>query len=169
MSNPRLPAELLDHVVDFLHDTKYALRSCCLVSKLWIPRTRMHLFADVTFLAETRLESWKETFPDPSTSPAHYTKTLFIDCLLVTVSDAEAGGWIRSFSRVMHLKMLALGIGCTSASWRSLYHISQIFTCHQIPLRDSSHPSVFAGFRSHPFIPTSQGLSCAHRQRGDRR
>jgi hypothetical protein len=54
MPNPYLPAELLDHVVDLLHDTEDALRSCCLVSKSWIPRTRRHLFADIEFYtAET--------------------------------------------------------------------------------------------------------------------
>jgi hypothetical protein len=39
MSDPRLPAEVLDHVVDHLHDTKAVLRNCSLVSKSWIHRT----------------------------------------------------------------------------------------------------------------------------------
>jgi uncharacterized protein (DUF2384 family) len=34
MSNP-LPAEMLDHIVGYLHDTQDALKNCCLVSKLW--------------------------------------------------------------------------------------------------------------------------------------
>ena len=106
MPNPHLPAELLDHIVDFLHDTEDALRSCCLASKSWIPRVRMHLFADIRFNA-TWLESWKAIFPDPSTSPAYYAKTLFINCpQVVAAADAEAGGWIRGFSRVMHLEVV---------------------------------------------------------------
>jgi len=106
MSNPNLPAELLDHIVDHLHDTEDALINCCLVSKSWIPRTRKHLFADVWFEAKEDLESWKETFPDPSTSPGRYTNTLIIDCPhVVTAADAEAGGWIRDFSHVVHLKL----------------------------------------------------------------
>jgi len=103
MSNPRLPVEMLDHVVDHLHDTKRALRNCCLVSRSWIPRTRKHLFVEVKLQTKKHLESWKEMFPDPSTSPARYTKTLFIDCThLVAASDAGADGWIRGFSRVVH-------------------------------------------------------------------
>ena len=39
MSNLHLPAETLDHIVDHLHDTKDALRNCCLGSKSWVPRT----------------------------------------------------------------------------------------------------------------------------------
>ena len=34
MSNP-LPAEMLDRIVGYLHDTQDALKNCCLVSKLW--------------------------------------------------------------------------------------------------------------------------------------
>jgi hypothetical protein len=103
MSNPYLPAELLDHIVDHLHDTQDALRNCCLVSKSWIPRTRKRLFANIGFHTAKRLQSWKETFPDPSTSPAHYAETLSVSCRQVlTAADAEVG-WIRGFFRVVHL------------------------------------------------------------------
>jgi len=106
MSNPNLPAELLDHIVDHLHDTGDALINCCVVSKSWIARARKHLFAEVWFKTEEDLESWKETFPDPSTSPGRYANSLSIDCLhAVTAADSEADGWIRGFSDVVHLKL----------------------------------------------------------------
>jgi hypothetical protein len=110
MTDPHLPTELLDHIVDILHDTKDALRNCCLVSKSWIPRTRRHLFADVALSTTKHLESWKQTFPDPSTSPAHYTNTLSIDCSCVTAADVEVGGWMRGFSRVVHLDVGTRGM-----------------------------------------------------------
>ena len=100
MSHPHLPAELLDYTVDHLHDARDALKSCCLVSRSWVPRTRRHLFADVRFRTEKDLQSWKNTFPDPSTSPAHYTKYLLVHCPeAVTAADAEERGWIPAFSR----------------------------------------------------------------------
>ena len=102
MPNPHLPIETLDNIVDHLHDAKRTLRNCCLVSKSWIPRTRTHLFADIRFVTEENLKSWKETFPDPSSSPAHYTKSLTISCSHVVVAaDAKAGGWITGFSNVV--------------------------------------------------------------------
>jgi hypothetical protein len=105
-ANPHLPGELLDHVVDLLHDTKDALRNCCLISRSWIPRTRKHIFAEVRFRTEENLQSWKETFPDPSTSPARYARVLYIDYpQAVTAADAEAGGWISGFSRVVQLEV----------------------------------------------------------------
>ena len=58
------------------------------------------------FQNEAELESWKNTFPDPSTSPAHYATTLDVACSsVVTAADAEAGGWIRGFSRVVRLEV----------------------------------------------------------------
>ena len=106
MSNPHLPPELLDHIVDLLHDAKHALMDCCLVSKSWIPRTRKHLFADIRFYLGKDLQSWKKTFPDPSTSPACYAETLRVGCChIIAAADAEPGGWITSFSRVVNLEL----------------------------------------------------------------
>jgi hypothetical protein len=103
MLDLHLPAEMLDHVVGHLHNKPVTLKQCCLVSKSWIPRTRKHLFADARFQAAENLRSWRETFPDPLTSPARYAKTLYIDPLVVTAADAEVDDWIRGFSRVEHL------------------------------------------------------------------
>ena len=105
MSNLHLPAEILDHIVDHLHDTEDTLRSCCLVSKSWIARARKHLFAHIWFHTIRDVLSWKRAFPDPSTSPAHYAKTLSIDGSAVfTAADAEAGGYIGSLSCVTSLE-----------------------------------------------------------------
>jgi len=109
MSNPHLPPEIIDSIVDHLHDNSNALKESCLVSKSWVPRTRKHLFAEIKLDTEADLTSWKEMFPDPSTSPAHHTETLHVGCLhVVTVADAEASDWIRGFSRVVNLKLDAL-------------------------------------------------------------
>ena len=99
MSNPHLPADIYDLIVDHLYDTQDVLRNCCLVSKSWVPRTRKYLFSTIVFSTVESLQSWKETFPDPSTSPATYTKDLLIDCPRV----ATAGSWIRDFSCVERL------------------------------------------------------------------
>ena len=110
MSIPYLPPEILDWIVDLLHDEPKALKRCCLVSKSWVPRTRMHLFAEIIFHDEKRMKLWKKTFPDPSTSPARYAKSLFFDRPQVVVAaDAEPGGWISGFSHVVHLGVHSQG------------------------------------------------------------
>jgi len=118
MSN--LPCEVLDHIVDLLHDSKIPLRNCCLVSKSWVARTRTHLFAEVIFQTAGSLELWKKRFPDPSTSPARYTKALLIgDPKVVTAVDVEANSWIGGFSRVVRLAMV--GQGRYSLEWGATF------------------------------------------------
>ena len=52
----------------------------------------------------TDLELWKKMFLYHSSSPAYDTNTLTV-CRpgAVTVANAEEGGWIRTFSRVVQL------------------------------------------------------------------
>jgi ankyrin repeat protein len=42
----RLPNELQDMIIDFLHDDQDALRTCSLVCKSWIPSARLHRFTN---------------------------------------------------------------------------------------------------------------------------
>ena len=104
MSNPYLPPELLDYIVDLLHDDLDALRKCCLVSKSWIPRTRKHLFAEIVLFTKEHLQSGKKTFPDPSTSPFRFARSLRVaNARVIEAVGAEAGGWLRGFSQIVHL------------------------------------------------------------------
>lgn len=113
---PQLPPELLDYIVDHLHDSTEDLHSCCLISKSWIPRIRSRIFACVKFYKES-LESWESTFPDPSTSPASYTKSLLICCDTVVIGgNAEEGGWISSFSSVVRLDIMGLRLSSSPVS-----------------------------------------------------
>ena len=106
MSNPRLPPEMLDYVIDLLNDEPEALKQCCLASKLWVPRTRRHLFADIAFRSADDLVSWKKTFPDPTNSPAYHARTVLVGCPgLITASDAGEGGWIWTFSSITSLEV----------------------------------------------------------------
>jgi len=70
----------------------------------FIPRARKHLFANIVFHIAKILQSWKKTFPDPSSSPAHYNTDLFIDYYRVTTAaETEVNRWIKGFSPVEHL------------------------------------------------------------------
>jgi len=99
MSDSYLPREILDHIVDLLHDEQETLKQCCLVSKPWVPCTRNHLFATIEFISIQDLESWKKTFPDPLNSPACHTRTLCFRCPRIVTA---VGGLIQTFSRAWH-------------------------------------------------------------------
>jgi hypothetical protein len=115
MSNRHcFPPEILDYTIDALHHEPGALRKCCLVAKSWVPRTRKHLFSHVIFTTRQVLESWKTTFPDPSRSSAHHTRTLTIFCPdAATAADAAEGGWIPSFSRILSIHLIGFPISPT--------------------------------------------------------
>lgn len=69
-------------------------------------RSRKLLLADITFNTVKNLQSRKGMFLDPSTSPARYPKTLFIDCPhVIPAADAEEGGCIQAFSQVVRLEV----------------------------------------------------------------
>ena len=98
-----LPPELLDLIVDHLRDKPIALKSCCLISKSWIPRTRRHLFAHVDFRRPgSRVEAWMKAFPNPSNSPAHHTRNLRF-CYFASI--AAASSCVHSFHRVVELQL----------------------------------------------------------------
>ena len=106
MSSRHLPAELLDRIVDLLYDSRNTLKQCSLVSKSWIPRARKRLFAEIKFSTMESLQSWATAFPDPSTSPACYTRILLVGRPLETVAaDAEEWGWIQTFTRAQVLDL----------------------------------------------------------------
>ena len=108
---PYLPPEILDQIVDFLHDEPETLKECCLVSISWIPRTRKHLFVDVEF-DEDDFEAWKRTFPDPSRSPARHTRNLVVHCAAdIAVADVGGDSLLQAFSCVVRLE---LGLDKTS-------------------------------------------------------
>jgi len=155
MSNPHLPPEMLDCVIDLLHDETETLKQCCLVSKSWVPRTRNNLFADINFRSESELESWKKTFPDVANSPACQTRTLTVGCpWLVTASDAEEGGWIRAFSGVSSLHVGRDGgpIETSNVSLTPFYKFSPSLKSLRVGLISLPYPQVFDLICSFPLL-----------------
>jgi len=109
-----LPPEILDLILDHLCGEPTTLKTCCLVSKSWIHRTRKPLFAHVEFCVSVpRIELWVETFPDPRKSPAHYTRTLSIHYFIgyPRLIKAACADTFSSFRSVVHLHM-------TVSRWR---------------------------------------------------
>ena len=136
--SPSLPPEILDFIVDDLHDEPTTLKTCCIVSRSWVPRARKHLFAHVEFHAsKSHFEMWKGAFPDPSNSPARHTRTLSIYGIPApTATDEEVDSWIRAFHSVVHLRLESLnqaallpfyGLSPTVRSLRLTYTTPEIF------------------------------------------
>ena len=46
-----LPQELVDHIIDHLHDDPFALSNCARVCRAWLPTSRFHSFAKISLKA----------------------------------------------------------------------------------------------------------------------
>ena len=173
MSRP-LPPEIHDLIVDFLHDERSALKACCVVSKSWVPRARHHLFAHIVFHAHPRthphmrgppqIHQWVKTFPDPSNSPAPYTRSLVICGSLTLIAPNVS--WIRAFSGIVRLHLdtygephsVLISLGGFSHTLKSLH----------LTFKDSFPPSEIFGFVcSFPllddlFLAPSDNLKIVH-------
>ncbi|KAF8921853.1 hypothetical protein CPB85DRAFT_1264814 [Mucidula mucida] len=44
---PQLPQELIEQIIDLLHNCPHVLRACCLVSRSFLPRCRSYLFQNL--------------------------------------------------------------------------------------------------------------------------
>ena len=148
MSNyPRLPQELLDLIVDILHDDPELLKQCCLVSKSWIPRSRKHLFARVEILRVRDLLWWDKLWPDPADSPAFHTRTM-----VVRGSFGGLGrtNWIHAFSRIERL-IVEYGYFCfTTRDSLVPFHIlaRSLKSLRVNFIKDIQHSQVFGLIRS---------------------
>ena len=110
--SPPLPQEIFDLIIDFLHDEPDALKVCCIVSKSWVHQTRKHLFAHVEFSSKSHSKLWQTTFPDPSNSPAHNTRSLWIHTSEhFAFADISAGDRIHTFSGVVRLRVSIIANG----------------------------------------------------------
>ena len=104
--SPSLPPEILDLIVDHLCHERNTLKTCCLASKSWVPRTRRHLFAHVCFQFRKSVKRWMQLFPDPSNSPAHHTRSLRIGTPALTlIMSSFARPLVCSFRFVVRLRL----------------------------------------------------------------
>ena len=47
-TGPAPPNEIQDYILDLLQDSKPTLKACALVCRAWVPRSRYHLFSNIT-------------------------------------------------------------------------------------------------------------------------
>ncbi|KAF8486581.1 hypothetical protein JB92DRAFT_2547039, partial [Gautieria morchelliformis] len=55
-----LPGELIDQVIDHLHDDPPSLRACCLTCHAWAPSSRFHIFHDIVLSDAERADGLAE-------------------------------------------------------------------------------------------------------------
>lgn len=56
----RIPPEIVDQIIDYVHDDVKSLTACSLISRDWVPSTRLHLFAKLSLLSEDEVARFIE-------------------------------------------------------------------------------------------------------------
>jgi hypothetical protein len=73
-----LSPELIDIIIDNLHNDKRSLSACCLTSKQWVTSCRFHLFSKMTVTSH-RIPSLLHFLESHSTSIASLVRNLVVD------------------------------------------------------------------------------------------
>jgi hypothetical protein len=75
----RLPAELTDRAIDYLHSDKGALAACSLVCKTWLPASRYHFFQRIRVtLVNNNVDAFVELLDSPASTFFMYALELQI-------------------------------------------------------------------------------------------
>ena len=114
---PRLPLELQEYIVDFLHDDADALQTCSVTSQSLLPVTRLHLFRMVVLERVPdclRFLEALESSASTQASIAHYVRDIRLPFMaLVSGTKGLRKGWryelVRRILRdLCHLSRLRL-------------------------------------------------------------
>ncbi|KAF8509131.1 hypothetical protein JB92DRAFT_2814372 [Gautieria morchelliformis] len=95
-----LPGELIDQVIDHLHDDSPSLRACCITCRAWAPSARFHIFHDIVLSDAERADALAvhlETSPHISPlvrsltinghlDPAHKRLDYYLDAVIPAIA-----------------------------------------------------------------------------------
>jgi len=154
----KLPQELVDRIIDQVHDRK-SLKACCLVCSQWSVRSRKHLFARVEFADVEDLQRWcARIHPGPSglsslvedLSLSECIPPVFIPSWLDLYDFSDAAPHLQSFSGLRVLKIWRWRMSTDRVSLKLHSFGSSLENVTHLVLRDVSvHPLTLAMFVSH--------------------
>jgi hypothetical protein len=106
-----LPPELVDRIIDFLHNEPRTLAACSLVARSWTPASRYHRFSSVRLISD---EDWAkfDRLIEISPSMVRYVRGAIID-----VTSGNSARWLSactSFTLLEHITMS----GVISPPWQ---------------------------------------------------
>lgn len=97
MRSIRFPPELVDRVIDYLHDHPHTLKSISLVCRAWSAASQLHLFHTVNLSSETRSGSFLKVLQSAPKLAGHVRE------LRVEQFRRRAGRWIADSTTILEL------------------------------------------------------------------
>jgi len=99
-----LPQNVIDNIIDHLHDRPMCLQTCSLVAKSWRVRSQSHLFRRVRWTIETVL-GWCKHISPRSDGPAAHVTGLVVAALLERKRLGPIKNYFTSFRNVTSLTL----------------------------------------------------------------
>ncbi|KAJ7697268.1 hypothetical protein B0H17DRAFT_1197659 [Mycena rosella] len=104
--SPRILAELMDHIIDYLWVSVSDLRMCALVRKAWLPSSRPHLFESITF-PDVRFANLLES---PVNVFATHTRSVYLRLLLSEEADTAVSKIVSQLPSFLQSTSLVVGV-----------------------------------------------------------
>ncbi|KAG5634200.1 hypothetical protein H0H81_002917 [Sphagnurus paluster] len=124
----KLPAEIVDHIIDYLGSLNpKALSACSLVSSQWLRRCRYHLFSTV-HLGPCRLPLFKNLLRSPSCTLTRYVSHIEIDgsSKPSNASAPTVSAIIESISIIQHSRFSRItSVRLQNIDWTALHFQEQ--------------------------------------------
>jgi hypothetical protein len=110
----RLPPELVDRIIDFLHNEPKALAACSLVARSWTPTSRYHRFSAIRLIST---EDWAkfDRLTEISPTMVHYIRGVTVD---IDGTGAYSTRWISSCPSLTSLEHITVIGGTLPEPWR---------------------------------------------------
>ncbi|KAJ7045954.1 hypothetical protein C8F04DRAFT_455179 [Mycena alexandri] len=140
---PRIGAqELIDMIIDFLHDSPASLLSCALVCSAWVPSSQLHLFRDVRMRANYESDPRLRSLPsfevlESCTQFAACLRgsvhliplvcTLIVDAYVSTIRELAKVPFTHLYSLTLHSGRNSLRLD-KEAGAESRQHLSSILS-----------------------------------------
>jgi hypothetical protein len=125
---PELPLELVDKIIDEIAqcDSVHTLRSCCLVQKQWVERSRRHLFKETSLYVTDHFRNWIKTIPLSPDGPYHHVRSLTYRQGPAVLGPKQLldlyPGHFTSFTKLESLQIFNLSLGrFTSTSMKKAF------------------------------------------------
>ena len=101
----RLPAEIIDRIIDFLHDDSTSLAYCSQVCKLWLPTASFHLFRSLHVRTSGPMLSTSKRWQVPNEPDVNRRACLAL------LRDLERSVRLHTHIVKLHLEVDCYGVG----------------------------------------------------------
>ncbi|KAJ7633125.1 hypothetical protein FB45DRAFT_522677 [Roridomyces roridus] len=132
-SKPLEIQELVDHCIDFLHDSRRDLKRCALVCRAWLYPAQFHLFRNWTFL-DTAADQHRRVaqLDRMPMSPGVLRLVVRLQAQLQYVYRPQFSAFLPQFTKLQELRIGGVYLPSSSTYWMSMMTVKRLLSIPSI-------------------------------------